>query len=99
MEIRVHAAKVATFHAFTGMESVTRNGSKLRILSKTQILTRCRRVSKLSKETDSLSQHNFDVSEALRRIRLDESLTPDDMRSALDQVLAMVRWCFNMTGL
>jgi len=48
-------------------------------------------VSKLSRETDSLSQHNYDVTEALRRIRLDESLTPDGMRSAIDEVLAMVR--------
>jgi hypothetical protein len=44
----------------------------------------------MSKETDVLSQHNSDVTEALRKIRLDSSLSRDALRSAIDDVLAMV---------
>lgn len=47
-------------------------------------------MSKLSKETDILAQHNIDVAEALRRIRLDTHLSTDDMRAAIDEVIAMV---------
>jgi len=47
-------------------------------------------MSKLSKETDVLTQHNTEVTEALRRIRLDTHLSTDDMRAAIDEVLAMV---------
>jgi ribosome-associated translation inhibitor RaiA len=47
-------------------------------------------MSKLSKETDVLYQHNIEVTEALRRIRLDTHLSTDDMRAAIDEVLAMV---------
>ena len=90
-EIRVHAVKVLVFRAFMVTGSVTRSESKGIVLDRLFSLILRRRVSKLSKETDSLSQHNSDVTEALRRIRLNESLTPEDMRSALDEVLAMVR--------
>jgi len=47
-------------------------------------------MSKLSKETNILTQHNAEITEALRRIRLDTHLTSDDMRAAIDEVLAMV---------
>ena len=47
-------------------------------------------MSKLSKKTDVLTQHNTEVTEALRRIRLDTHLSTDDMRAAIDEVLAMV---------
>lgn len=47
-------------------------------------------MSKLSKETDILTQHNVEVTEALRRIRLNPHLTSDGMRAAIDEVLAMV---------
>ena len=53
-------------------------------------LTNDRQMSKLSKETDVLTQHNTEVTEALRRIRLDTHLSTDDMRAAIDEVLAMV---------
>jgi hypothetical protein len=53
-------------------------------------LTNDRQMSKLSKETDVLYQHNTEVTEALRRIRLDTHLSTDDMRAAIDEVLAMV---------
>ncbi|KAG9241833.1 fungal-specific transcription factor domain-containing protein [Calycina marina] len=48
-----------------------------------------KKMSKLSKAAVSLSQHKDDVITALRRITLDESLSPDDIRSALDDILAM----------
>jgi hypothetical protein len=51
-------------------------------------------MSKLSKVTDSLTKHNTDVTEALRRIRLDSHLSSDDMRAAIDEVIAMVSLCF-----
>ena len=47
-------------------------------------------MSKLSKETNTLSRHNSDVADALRRIRLDDSLSREGMRAAIDNVLAMV---------
>jgi hypothetical protein len=59
-------------------------------LQNRQKLTGDRRMSKLDRATNSLSQHNFDVTEALRRIRLDTHLSSDDMRAALDEVIAMV---------
>jgi hypothetical protein len=51
-------------------------------------------MSKLTKETDILTQLNAEVIEALRRIRLDTHLTSDDMRAAIDEVLAMVSLIF-----
>lgn len=59
-------------------------------LQNLQELTGDRRMSKLDRATNSLTQHNFDVTEALRRIRLDTHLSSDDMRAALDEVIAMV---------
>jgi hypothetical protein len=59
-------------------------------LQNRQKLTDDRRMSKLDRATNSLSQHNLDVTEALRRIRLDTHLSSDDMRAALDEVIAMV---------
>jgi hypothetical protein len=47
-------------------------------------------MSKLSKETDILTQRNAEVTEALRRIRLNPHMTSDDMRAAIDEVLAIV---------
>jgi hypothetical protein len=55
-----------------------------------RMLTGDRQMSKLSKETDVLTQHNTEVTEALRRIRFDTQLSMDDMRAAIDEVLAMV---------
>ncbi|KAJ5040634.1 uncharacterized protein L3040_006283 [Drepanopeziza brunnea f. sp. 'multigermtubi'] len=48
-----------------------------------------KRLTKLSKKTISLNQHALDVTEALRRIRLDTSLSMEDMRAAIDHVLTM----------
>lgn len=53
-------------------------------------LTSLRRMSKLSKQSRSLSRHNEDVADALRRIRLDTNLSTEDIREALDEVLSMV---------
>lgn len=47
-------------------------------------------MSKLSKQSRSLSRHNEDVADALRRIRLDTNLSTEDIREALDEVLSMV---------
>jgi hypothetical protein len=47
-------------------------------------------MTRLSKETNTLVQHQSDVTEALTRIRLDTNLTSDGMRAAIDDVLAMV---------
>ncbi|KAH8599226.1 fungal-specific transcription factor domain-containing protein [Bisporella sp. PMI_857] len=57
-----------------------------------------KRLSKLSKETDSLSQHNNEVAEALRRMRFDETLTSDAMRSLLDDILAMTPSRLNISS-
>jgi len=53
-------------------------------------LTATREMSKLSQETSFLTQQNTEVTEALRRIRLDNSLTREGIRGAIDDVLAMV---------
>jgi Fungal Zn(2)-Cys(6) binuclear cluster domain len=80
-----------------GVDCVYGDGKRVRDRKRVSIhpqsrrkLTDDRQMSKLSKETDSLSQHNADVTEALRRIRLDTHLSTDDMRAAIDEVLAMV---------
>ena len=44
----------------------------------------------MSKQSRSLSRHNEDVADALRRIRLDTNLSTEDIREALDEVLSMV---------
>ena len=49
-------------------------------------------MSKLSRATDSLTQHQNEVIEALRRIRLDMHLSSDGMRAAIDEVIAMVSY-------
>lgn len=46
-------------------------------------------MTKLSKESISLSRHNEDVADALRRIRLDTSLSTEDIKVAIDEVLSM----------
>lgn len=43
----------------------------------------------MSKQSRSLSRHNEDVADALRRIRLDTNLSTEDIREALDEVLSM----------
>ncbi|KAK0111791.1 hypothetical protein ONS96_001059 [Cadophora gregata f. sp. sojae] len=48
-----------------------------------------KRMTKLSKESVSLSRHNEDVAEALRRIRLDTNLSTEDIMTAIDGVLLM----------
>ncbi|CZT11075.1 uncharacterized protein RCO7_10158 [Rhynchosporium graminicola] len=48
-----------------------------------------KRLTKLSRESISLSRHNDDVIDALRRIRLDSKLSTEDIRSALDDVISM----------
>jgi hypothetical protein len=75
------------------MEMESGSGTESRIKNNLQgrmKLTACRQMSKLSKETDVLTQHNNDITLALRRIRLDTHLSTDDMRAAIDEVLAMV---------
>lgn len=44
----------------------------------------------MSKQSRSLSRHNEEVTDALRRIRLDTNLSTEDMRVALDEILSMV---------
>ncbi|KAH7317930.1 fungal-specific transcription factor domain-containing protein [Rhexocercosporidium sp. MPI-PUGE-AT-0058] len=48
-----------------------------------------KRMTRLSRESISLSRHNDDVTEALRRIRLDTNLSSEDIRAALDEVISM----------
>ncbi|KAL2065211.1 hypothetical protein VTL71DRAFT_2880 [Oculimacula yallundae] len=48
-----------------------------------------KRMTTLSRESISLSRHMEDVTEALRRIRLDTKLSTEDIRSALDEVISM----------
>ncbi|KAF8846750.1 hypothetical protein BDZ45DRAFT_755662 [Acephala macrosclerotiorum] len=48
-----------------------------------------KKLSKLSKETATLSQYNSDILNALRRIRLDTSLNEDGIRTAMDEILLM----------
>lgn len=45
---------------------------------------------KLSHEAVSLAQHQNDVTDALRKIRLDETMSKEDIRAAIDDILAMV---------
>jgi hypothetical protein len=47
-------------------------------------------MTQLSQESASLSQHNMSVTEALRSIQLDTSLSHQGLRAAIDGVLAMV---------
>ncbi len=49
-----------------------------------------RRLTQLSKDTSILSQVNIDIVESLRRIRLDISLSPAEIRVQIDDILAMV---------
>jgi hypothetical protein len=44
----------------------------------------------LGRIMQSLSRHNNDVTEALNKIHLDETLSKQDMRNAIKTVLAMV---------
>jgi hypothetical protein len=53
-------------------------------------LTSNRMMSKLTRESISLNQHNTDVTDALRRIQLDTSLSHQGLRAAIDGVIAMV---------
>ncbi len=76
----------------TVMGNETRTGSP--IIDSTccnDELTHGRTLSKLSKESVSMNQHSYDVTEALRRIRLDTKLSTEDIRAALDNVISMVR--------
>jgi hypothetical protein len=52
----------------------------------------CRRMARLSIETVSLTRQQSGVAEALKTIRKNSSLTKEEMRAALDDVLAMVSW-------
>lgn len=47
-------------------------------------------MTRLSNETVSLTQRQTDVTEALKKIRVDNSLSKEEIRAALDDVLAMV---------
>lgn len=47
-------------------------------------------MTQLSRETKSLNQHNSSVTEALRQIVQDNSLSREGLRAAIDTVLAMV---------
>ena len=53
-------------------------------------LTGSRMMSKLTRESVLLNQHNIDVTDALRRIQLDTSLSHQGLRAAIDEVIAMV---------
>jgi hypothetical protein len=87
----VQDAEVLGWVAFMATGSGLGTESRVNILLLIrQKLTEDRRMSKLSKETDVLTQHNTDVADALRRIRLDTDLSTDDIRAKIDEVLAMV---------
>jgi hypothetical protein len=47
-------------------------------------------VTKLRSERTSFKQHNNDVTDSLRRIQLDHSLSQVELRAAIDEVIAMV---------
>jgi hypothetical protein len=53
-------------------------------------LTLARKMSRLSRETGMLSKQNQDLTEALRRIQLNRSLSADGMRAAIQEVLTKV---------
>ncbi|CZT08648.1 uncharacterized protein RAG0_13644 [Rhynchosporium agropyri] len=48
-----------------------------------------KRLSKLSKEIESLTQHKLNVTDSLRRIRSNAKLSSNDMRAAIGKVLDM----------
>ncbi|XMA20403.1 hypothetical protein WAI453_013194 [Rhynchosporium graminicola] len=48
-----------------------------------------KRLSKLSKEIESLTQHKLKVTDSLRRIRSNAKLSSNDMRAAIGKVLDM----------
>jgi hypothetical protein len=47
-------------------------------------------MTKLNKDAHSLSQYTESITEALKRIRLDDNLSKEGIQAALDDVLAMV---------
>ncbi|TVY62795.1 putative transcriptional regulatory protein [Lachnellula suecica] len=47
-----------------------------------------KRLSRLSKETDSLTQANLEIVEALRRLQLHTDLSKEEMREAIGDILA-----------
>jgi hypothetical protein len=53
-------------------------------------------MTKLTRESASLNQHNTEITEALRRVQLDTSLSTEGLRAAIDDIIAMVtplrRW-------
>lgn len=51
---------------------------------------RGRKLTELSHASKTLLQHSGDVTEALRRIRSDESMTLEATRTALDAIIEMV---------
>jgi hypothetical protein len=74
-----------------GMESEIRSASEASVyLFNRRILTPPRRLKKLSKGTHLLNQHNTDICDALRRIQLDMTMSKDEIRLAIDEILAMV---------
>lgn len=89
--ILVLDARMQTYLVSTVTEKETRTRSLVVDSTFSDELTCCRKLSKLSKESISLNQHNYDVTEALRRIRLDTKLSTEDIRAALDDVISMVR--------
>ncbi|TAQ89513.1 hypothetical protein B7494_g2172 [Chlorociboria aeruginascens] len=46
-------------------------------------------LSKLSKETSVLKRYQVEIRGAIQRMRIDATLSPDDMRASLDDILAM----------
>lgn len=49
-----------------------------------------RKLSESIQEANSMTQHNNEILEALRRIRQDTSLSLDSTRTAIDDILSTV---------
>ena len=53
-------------------------------------LTGGREISTLKREINQVSRHNRDVRDALQQVRNDSSLSPDEVKLAIDGILQMV---------
>jgi hypothetical protein len=83
-------ARMRMYLASTAMASVIERKSQSTRSSSGFYVYSHRKLSESIQEANSLNQHNSDILEALRRIRLDPSLSLDSIRAAIDDVLSMV---------
>ena len=47
-------------------------------------------MKKLGRETIQLNRHNTDVTDALRQLQLDNTISQVELRAAIDEIIAMV---------